>query len=334
MKNILVCRFSALGDVILSLHVLNNFVIQNKNVKIFFLTKSPFRQLLKFFENIEVIDIDLKEKHKGFFGLKRFCKDFVKQNKIDYYVDLHNVIRSRLISFFLPSYIKKAKIDKGRNEKKKLIKRYNKKFVQLKHTTQRYIDVFNKLGFEIELNKSLNFEFSEKSKSVLEIIKIDLPKIAIAPFAAHYSKIYPLDYSEKLIELLTQNHLILLFGGGQKEKEITEKWERKYKNVISCIGKFNMIEELSLIDNCISIFSMDSGNMHLASLTSTKIVSFWGATHPFAGFTPFNKKDTIYVQRELNCRPCTVFGKTKCYKNNYECLNIKPKIILKYLTQK
>jgi ADP-heptose:LPS heptosyltransferase len=78
---------------------------------------------------------------------------------------------------------------------------------------------------------------------------------------------------------------------------------------------------------------MDSANMHMASLTGTKVVSIWGATHPLAGFTPFGQdNDDQMIQistKELPCRPCSVFGNKPCYRSDFACMNwIEPNIVV------
>ncbi|MBN2890501.1 MAG: glycosyltransferase family 9 protein [Bacteroidales bacterium] len=328
MQTILVSRFSALGDVAISVHVLNSFLDQNPDVEIILLTKPPFRQLFENIDRVKIFNVDFSEKHKGVFGIKKLCKEIIAENKIDFYADLHSVIRTKLIYFFLPNSIKRAKINKGRNEKKQLTRRKKKQLIQLKHSAERYADVFRELGFKLDLNKSVKKTFFVPSKNIAQILSLPSPKIGIAPFAKHKSKTYPISKTEKIIQNLSKTHTILVFGGGAKEKEIVEKWEKEYKNVISIVGKYSMKDEICLLNNCKTVLTMDSGNMHLASLTSTEIISVWGATHPFLGFSPFNKQDTIYVQKELSCRPCSVFGNKKCYKGTYECLEIDPEIII------
>ena len=69
------------------------------------------------------------------------------------------------------------------------------------------------------------------------------------------------------------------------------------------------------------MISMDSSNMHLASLTDTPVVSIWGATHPFAGFLGWNQKAEDCVQLDLPCRPCSVYGNKPCFRGDYACLN-------------
>ncbi len=81
------------------------------------------------------------------------------------------------------------------------------------------------------------------------------------------------------------------------------------------------------------MISMDSANMHIAALTGIKIVSIWGATHPFAGFTPFIPDEKFYIVQnsDLGCRPCSVYGNKKCYKGTLECMNsILPEEIVKH----
>ena len=75
--------------------------------------------------------------------------------------------------------------------------------------------------------------------------------------------------------------------------------------------------------------SMDSANMHLASLVATPVVSVWGATHPYAGFMGWNQKMDNAVQLNMRCRPCSIFGNKPCQRGDYACLTaIKPDVII------
>jgi len=322
MKQILVSRFSSLGDVAISVHIINTFLEQNKDIEIILLTKPQFKSLFSTIDRVICFDVDFQNKHKGFFGIRKLCEEIIKKFNIEYFADLHNVIRTNLIKFFLPLSIKKAKIDKGKLQKRRITRKKNKKLHQLKHTAERYVEVFNKLGFRINLNTATSNPVYAPSKNIAELLRITDTKIGIAPIAKHKSKTYPIEKTEEIVKELSKNNVLLIFGGGIKDKEIAEKWEKENKNVISVVGKYSMTDEIALLNNCKAVITMDSGNMHLASLTKTKIISIWGATHPFLGFYPFNKPDTIYIQKNITCRPCSVFGNKKCYKGTYECLDI------------
>ena len=333
MKRILVSRFSALGDVAIAVHVLSAVLSQNQDIEILLLTKKPFQQLFEDIDRVKIIEVDFNKRHKGIFGIKRLVVEISRTHKIDLFADIHNVIRTKLIRFFLSYKIKKAAINKGRAEKHYLTKRKNKKLHQLKHTAERYADVFRKLGINVDLSQNYSLPILTASKNIEPILSLQGTKIGIAPFAKHKSKTYPIDKMENIVANLSKNNTILIFGGGQKEKDIAKKWATNYSNVHSIIGKFSMKEEIALLNNCSTVITMDSGNMHLASLTKTKIISFWGATHPFLGFTPFKKQESVYIQKELSCRPCSVFGSKKCYKGTWECLYVDENSFIKNINK-
>ena len=87
--------------------------------------------------------------------------------------------------------------------------------------------------------------------------------------------------------------------------------------------------ELALMGQLDVMLSMDSANMHLASLVGTRVVSIWGGTHPYAGFLGWNQKPSDYIQLDLSCRPCSVYGNKPCLRGDYACLNgIAPEQII------
>jgi ADP-heptose:LPS heptosyltransferase len=77
---------------------------------------------------------------------------------------------------------------------------------------------------------------------------------------------------------------------------------------------------------CTCMLTMDSANMHLASLQGVQVVSIWGATHSEIGFAPLygNEKNIVEISRkDLPCRPCSVFGNKPCKltQEPYACFN-------------
>jgi ADP-heptose:LPS heptosyltransferase len=90
-----------------------------------------------------------------------------------------------------------------------------------------------------------------------------------------------------------------------------------------------MHQELILMSHLDVMLSMDSANMHLASLTGIPVISVWGATHPYAGFMGWGQKAENAIQTTLECRPCSIFGQKSCHRGDYACLyQIKPEIII------
>jgi ADP-heptose:LPS heptosyltransferase len=135
---------------------------------------------------------------------------------------------------------------------------------------------------------------------------------------------------EQVIQALAkEGKQLFIFGGGGEEKIVAEEWEKRFPNVESVIGKLTLQEELDLISNLDLMVSMDSAGMHLASLMGVKVVSIWGATHPYAGFLGYGQHEENCIQIDLYCRPCSVYGNKPCYRGDLACMhNINSAIVI------
>lgn len=315
-KHILVIRLSAMGDVAMIVPVLRAFTQQYPDVKITVLTRTFFKSFFKDLPNVTAFPAELKGTHKGIFGLFKLSKS-LKKLEIDTVADLHNVLRTNILKTFL-FRIKTIQIDKGRTEKKALIS--GEKFKQLKTTHQRYADVFEALGFKIDLSNPTFPEKAVLSGKLKALLGNNTKKhIGIAPFAAHEGKMYPLDLMKSVIETLSKDYNVVLFGGGNKEIAILSTIENSFKNVINVAGKLSLEEELNLISNLDVMLSMDSGNAHLAAMLGVKVVTIWGVTHPYAGFAPFNQPDHYALlsdRMQFPKIPTSVYGNK--YPENYK----------------
>lgn len=311
-KNLLVIRLSAMGDVAMTTVVIKGLIAQNKDVKITLLSRAFLKPIFDDIPNVDFFVADTKGKHKGIIGIFKLYKE-LKKLGIDAIADLHNVMRSKLLTFFF-SGTKSATLNKGRAEKKALTALENKIFKPLKTTHERYADVFRALGYTVDLSK-VDFPQPEPLNNSLKTIVGNTTKkrIGIAPFAQHNSKAYPLDLMEEIINRLSENeHIsILLFGGGDKEIKSLSTIANKYANTICIAGKIKLKEELLLISNLDCMLSMDSGNGHFSALYGVPTITLWGGTHPYAGFAPFNQpKENSFIPdlKKYPLIPYTVYG--------------------------
>lgn len=309
MTRILAYRFSAFGDVAMTAPVFREFLEQNPDVEIVMVSRKNFESLFSDIPNVIFKGINLDD-YKGFFGLNRLANELIKEFHPDYIANLHDVIRTKVLDkIYRRKGYKVFKINKGKEEKEILTDVWNLNKVQLKRTVERYADVFREMGFEVMLSNQLRSSSQEKSG------------IGFAPFAQHKGKMLPLEKSYELVRFLAKKEKIYFFGGGKNETETLEKWEKEIPNTESLSGKLNLKQELDKIAQLELMISMDSANMHLASLVGTRCVSIWGSTHPYAGFLGFGQSENDVVQiKDLTCRPCSVFGDKECYRGDWACL--------------
>lgn len=335
MSKILIIRFSALGDVAMTIPVIYSLAVSYPMHEITVLSRQSFNPLFQNSPaNVRFVGVDLSGKHKGLKGLNILYKE-LKKESYDYVADFHAVLRSNYLRLrFKMADISTASIDKGRTEKKKLTQKRNKIVVPLKSGFTRYYEVLEKLGFKFELSFSSVFEddTTDFSKIISQIGEKDGMKwLGIAPFAKHKGKIYPIELELKIVEHFANDNRVkvFVFGGGEEEKKVINDWCDKFPSITSMVGKLNMNNELLLMSQLDVMYSMDSGNMHLASLVNTPVVSVWGATHPYAGFMGWNQSLENAVQIDLYCRPCSIYGQKPCYRGDYACLyQITPGMII------
>lgn len=320
--HILVIRLSAMGDVAMVVPVLRVFSETYPKVRLTILSKTFFKPLFEDFTNITFLKAEVNSKHKGFMGLLKLSKE-VNKLGVNAVADLHNVIRSKIITRYLKvSGIKTATIEKGRKEKKSLTREKNKIFTQLKTTHQRYADVFESLGFPLDLNNFIPLPKKEYNKNILNLLgEKNKICIGIAPFAAYKSKMYPLELMKNVISTIDKTGLyqIVLFGGGDNEINKLDTLDNSFSSVINIAGKLNFSEELTVISNLDVMISMDSGNGHLGAMYGIPVISLWGVTHPFTGFAPFgqpNSNNLLADNTKYPLLPTSVYGNN--FPENYE----------------
>lgn len=289
--------------------VVREFLEQNPDVEVIFVSRENFKPLFFDLPRCFFVGVNFND-YKGVFGLGKLAKQLRLQYNPDFVADLHDVLRSKLLDrYFRVKRYKIAVLDKGKEDKERLTDIWQLDKKPLKQTVERYADVFRALGFSLTL--------SHAYRSTSDVRE----GIGIAPFAQHHGKMLPLEKSFELARLLSAHQKVYFFGGGKREVEILEQWASKIPNSESLAGKFSLEDELEAISRLSVMVSMDSANMHLASLMGTRCVSIWGSTHPYAGFLGYGQSLTDVVQVEdLTCRPCSVFGDKKCYRGDYACL--------------
>ncbi|MGJ5642980.1 glycosyltransferase family 9 protein [Formosa sp. S-31] len=317
-----------MGDVAMSVPVLKAVTTQYPELKITVLTRPFFAPFFRDLPQVNVFEADLKGAHKGVLGLFKLSKTLKKQG-VNAVADIHNVLRTKILKLFFGGTAFKQ-IDKGRAEKKELTQ--GKIFMPLKSTHERYADVFKALGFPVDLSQPAFSKPVILSDKLLNITgSHDKTWIGIAPFAAHESKMYPLEQMKMVIAELSKTYKVFLFGGGKKETEILNEIQVEFEGVINLAGKLNLDEELDVISNLDVMLSMDSGNGHMAAMLGKKVITIWGVTHPYAGFAPFNQPADYCLtanREEFPLIPTSVYGNK--FPEGYEkvAASIAPETII------
>lgn len=326
VRKLLVMRFSAMGDVAMTVPVVTLLARQYPDLRITVLTRKRFVPMYEWAPaNVEVLGIDLND-YEGVGGLTRLFRQLHGRG-FDAVADLHDVLRTKFVrTCFRMSGTRVAVIDKGRKQKKEIVGN-GTSHAPLRLMTDRYADVFAELGLPVSLEGAGDSLFDMSGENMNRVNAIAGNKmqgerwVGIAPFAAHDMKVYPLEQMHKVADTLAAKGCkVFLFGAGKSESDVLATWEGK--NIISVCGKLGGLhDELLLMSKLNLMISMDSANMHMAAMIGTQTLSVWGPTHPKAGFTGWRQSEESIVQVDgLECRPCSIYGNKPCALGDHRCM--------------
>lgn len=307
-KHILVIRLSAMGDVAMTIPVLKAFTTQHPHIKLTVLTRPFFKPFFRDLNNTTVFCADFKHDYKGVLGIFKLHKT-LKQIPFDAVADLHNVLRTQILKRLINKPF--IQINKGRLEKKALIK--GKIFEPLKTTHQRYADVFKKLGYPIDLQYSISATPVNLNTNIKLLTgNKTLKWIGIAPMAAYEGKIYPLHLMKQVVQTLSKQYKVFLFGGVNDKDTLDVMVVNNA--IVNLAGRFNLHDEMNIISNLDVMLSMDSGNAHIAAMMGIPVITIWGVTHPYCGFSPFGQPEENALISNRNIYPLIP---TSVYGNKY-----------------
>ncbi len=321
IHTLLITRFSALGDVAMTVPAIYSAAKQYPDVR-FLLATRPFfgRILIDAPKNVRVVPFELTH-YKGVIGLFRLIRE-LHGLRPDAVADFHNVFRTWLIDFsFILVNIPVSMLDKQRSKRKNL-----SKGGQCRPFTHRYFDVLQRLGINAHPQFSSVFE-TRTSPIILPPtvpVKGRNKWIGLAPFAKYLNKTYPYTQGRELILALSSLPAtqLFIFGGGKADYLSISSWTVGMSGPMNLVGKYAIEEELAIMSQLDVMITMDSANMHLASLVGVRVVSLWGSTTPSCGFLGWNQREEDALYMGISCQPCTTAGSNLCKIGNYKCLGM------------
>ncbi|MDD3008327.1 MAG: glycosyltransferase family 9 protein [Arcobacter sp.] len=315
--NILIIRFSSLGDLVTLEPTFRAIRYFYEDSKISFLTTGIGKGL---YQDSNYFDEYIL--HKSVFS----SIQKLKNNKYDIVINLQCNKPSHYINFFLK---KDLVVNKSYSFKDKLLG------LKVKSKTIREIIEATK---SISLNK-IDKYFDEvqeliklpvRQKSLLENLTSDKKYIAISTGTSErwLSKKWGIDNYSSLISKLIENNFQIILVGSALELEDSEILLKKYPQIISFVNKTDLTELKNLLANVDIFIGNDSGPAHIAAGVGTNTLTIFGSTDikHCVKFMPYTgSHEYLKPNEEIKCHPCY---KTKC-PTNMECMqSIKVENIL------
>ena len=218
----LIIRFSALGDVAMTVPAIYSLATRYPDLNIDVVTRPFFARLfINAPDNVNVIGVDFNKDYKGVGGTLRLLRRLGKLRP-DYVADLHNVLRSWIIDrYFRLRGVKVVMVDKMRGKRSELFRtgQPQPSFID------RYAKVFAELGYPV----SLTFKSLYQNHSPALPFEPKHPAIGVAPFARYSNKTYPESQMREVISKLTAGgYNVYLFGGRGAEATRLKNGRRRH----------------------------------------------------------------------------------------------------------
>jgi ADP-heptose:LPS heptosyltransferase len=344
-KKILILRFSAMGDVALLVPVVKSLTAAYPNVEVTVVTRPKFGPLFFDLERVNVFPADVDYTYTGILGLRDLFGKLLRRGPYDVVMDMHDHVRTVVLRGLFKVFGSRVVVfEKGRKDKKAFTRKDNKVTTPLTHTVERYRLAFEKAGYPFQIVPPPHLALSESIQNAsgwfgYKKSAENRKWIGLAPFAAHRTKIWPLENYPALIEAISKQHPVkfFLFGGGDKEIKYFESLKQQFPDHCEVIaGQLKLRQEIALMQHLDLMLCVDSSNMHMAALSGVPLLSIWGGTHPDVGFGPYGKDSNNIIQiprEELPCRPCSVYGKETCLIGDFSCLTrITPELVTSRVT--
>lgn len=338
LKRVLLTRFSALGDVVMTIPVIYSACLCYPDVQFVLATRPSMATLFVAKpDNLTIEGIYIKRDGRTMLDRYKLMAGICGKYKFDAYIDLQNDnITLPMCMYARLHGIKTIKFNRALHHKRTLTRSSNKVLLPMVSSRARYREAFFNAGLPIDARFKGLYGHEGKGDAAL-FASITPAKtsgdvwIGVAPFAAYAPKEYPPEKMHEVIRMLCEHpeYRIFIFGGEGREHEIAAEWAKEHDCVRSLAGKrYGFPAELALLSHLDLMITMDSANMHLASIVGTPTLSVWGATHYYCGFKGWHQSETNMVQLPLSCRPCSLSGDKPCLRHDLLCLTaIRPETI-------
>lgn len=311
MVKFLVVRFSSIGDIVLTTPVVRHLKQQVEDAEVHYLTKSAYKSLLEanpYVDRIHAFDGDIKA-----------CIAKLREEGIDYVIDLHHNVRSARIKYGM----KRIAFSVHKlNWLKWLYVSFKINRLPDRHMVDRNLDTIHSFIEEVD-DGGLDYFIPEKSEVHIHSLPEPFRKgyVGLSIGAQHETKKLPVESLVKLCQKLDYPVVIL---GGPEDKQRGERLVSSLpgKKILNGCGSYSIHQSASLVRQAKVLITHDTGLMHIGAAFHKKIISVWGNTVPRFGMFPY-RADASSVQFEvgaLSCRPCSKIGYQKCPRKHFKCM--------------
>lgn len=322
MKNIMVVKLSAIGDVIHALPVSYALKETFPEARVTWVVEPPAYELLT--DNPYIDEIILFEKKK-FKSLGGFLTNFgpfkrrLQQNQYDAALDLQGLFKSAAIA-----YLSKAPVRLGTCNMRECSDKVSRPVIgphAQGHIVERYLDAARELGCRVDkvvFPMNVTARDEDLAARIMQQAGADManPYVVLAVGANWPNKRWPTKYFAALSDWLYSQKLIpVVIGGGVLDASLAAEIEAAAEiPPVNLVGRTSLKQLAHIIRHARLTLGGDTGPVHLSAGVGTKTVMVMGPTDANRN-GPYGQLDNA-IEADWDCKYC---WKRACPKGR-ECL--------------
>lgn len=296
MREVLIIRFGALGDLALATVLLDALRAGGAAPRITWVTKARWGDLLAQDDRVDELVL---------LGAGESVRTLARRldRRYDLVLDAHANLRSRLLCTLIES-------SETRRLHKDTVARwlYRHGAPLPRALDRRLLDRYRAL---------LNDPAPASPRIVTGPVQRDQRRVAVAVGAAHPTKRWPQERFAELVEALHARGYQVSVVGGPGEEELVRSAAGLTGAAWDAQRPLSQLAQH--LASCAVLVGNDSGLLHLAEAVGTPVVALFGPTVRAWGYFPWRERSRV-LDHELPCRPCSKMGEKPCRLPEKLCL--------------
>ena len=315
-RNIAVLRLSSLGDVVLTLPVVQALARTWPAATLHFWVKEEYAGLLR----AEPAIGHVRALERDASRLEDLVSMSAELEDCDLIVDLHANARTRVLTFRQRGLV--LRVRNRRLERERWVRARWSGPRPLPHATVRYAETIAPLGVAPDAAPRVSVSPDSLAWADRQLASFTAggAVVALCPGARHATKRWPEERWCALDERLAGAGLARIVLSTPAEQRASPALAARIAGDPRARWFTEPLERVSaLLGRATVAVTHDSGLMHLAAARGTRVVALFGSTSPVLGFGPVGEGHAVLC-RDLPCQPCTVHGLEACPKRHFRCM--------------
>jgi len=324
-RRIAVLRLSSLGDIVLTLPVVEALARAHPGAELQYWLKEEYADLVRHHPAVTRVRVLERDARR----LEDLVSMSAELEERDLIVDLHGSARTRVLAFR-----QRARLLRVRSRRLQRARWVHARWSRprpLPHALARYAECLAPLGLEVPGVPRVHVPEAEERWAEAEgwAFAGDRPRVALCPGARHATKCWPEEQwceLDRRLEAAGVARLLLTTPAERRARPRLE--DRVTRSATAAWATGGLARAAALLAGAAVTVSHDSGLMHLAAARGSQVVALFGSTSPVLGFAPSGEGHAVLC-RNLPCQPCTLHGRERCPLGHHACMTgLEPAAVL------